>query len=249
MPKHAGGRPTKLTEEMTEQICEAISLGMPDRYVADLVGVEYSTLFRWKQKPAFANAIKTAVATRQLVRLKRVESAEPGWQAASWSLERQCPERFARPEIQIQIANQQVSIRDASPNPFLSSEAEIAFIKQIVDEQPEEVDHSPPQLEPVPDIDLAEQRERDRKQIEEWRHGPVYEKPRLMPPSEPPAPSEPVNPKLQSVRLPNQQELAAMREDAARAAKVQAGDQKRMWVAGKPTPETRGDVQPMNGVY
>jgi DNA invertase Pin-like site-specific DNA recombinase len=80
MPKHAGGRPAKLTEEMTKRIVEGISLGMTDEAVANLIGIEHSTLFRWKQKPKFAAAIKTA--TRQLVRLRRIENAAPGWQSA-----------------------------------------------------------------------------------------------------------------------------------------------------------------------
>jgi hypothetical protein len=94
------------------------SLVLPDKSVADLIGVEPSTLFRWKQRPAFANAIKSAVAARQLGRLRKVENAEPGWQSACWALERHLPERFARPEVQIPISNQQqVNIRGGSEAP------------------------------------------------------------------------------------------------------------------------------------
>jgi hypothetical protein len=71
-PKHPGGRPSKRTPEITEQICEAISYGLTDEEVAAKVGIDDSTLTCWKKIPEFSGAIKKAVATRKLARLKRI---------------------------------------------------------------------------------------------------------------------------------------------------------------------------------
>jgi hypothetical protein len=101
-PKHPGGRPSKRTPEITDQICEAISYGLTDEEVAALVGIDDSTLTRWKKDPQFCGAIKRAVAKRKLDRLKRIERAEPGWQATAWFIERQYPKGFSRPEVQLQ---------------------------------------------------------------------------------------------------------------------------------------------------
>jgi integrase len=57
-PKHPGGRPTKRTPEITDQICEAISYGLTDEEVAAMVGIDDSTLTRWKKDPEFCGAIK-----------------------------------------------------------------------------------------------------------------------------------------------------------------------------------------------
>ena len=99
--RHPGGRPTKRTAKMTEQICEGISYGLTDEEVAALVGIDDSTLTRWKKEPEFSGAIKKAVATRKLGRLKRIEKGEPGWQGTAWAMERQYPEQFGPPLVQL----------------------------------------------------------------------------------------------------------------------------------------------------
>jgi hypothetical protein len=99
-PKHPGGRPSKRTPEITDQICEAISYGLTDEEVAALVGIDDSTLTCWRKIPEFSGAIKKAVALRKLNRLKRIEKGEPGWQGTAWAMERQYPDQFSAPEVQ-----------------------------------------------------------------------------------------------------------------------------------------------------
>src|SRR3984893_137607 len=101
-PKHPGGRPTKRTPEITDQICEAISYGLTDEEVAAMVGIDDSTLTRWKKDSEFCGAIKKAVAMRKLDRLKRIEKGEPGWQGTAWTMEHLSPKEFSRPEVQLQ---------------------------------------------------------------------------------------------------------------------------------------------------
>jgi len=50
-PKHPGGRPTKRTSEITEQICAAISYGLTDEEVAAMVGIDDSTEVRIPPSP------------------------------------------------------------------------------------------------------------------------------------------------------------------------------------------------------
>ena len=102
--KHPGGRPTKRTPEITARIVEAISFGLTDEEAAALVGIDDDTLTQWRKIPEFSGALKTAVATRKLARLKRIEAGAPGWQGVAWALERQYPERFARPEVQFNLS-------------------------------------------------------------------------------------------------------------------------------------------------
>jgi hypothetical protein len=243
------GRNSKLTETVVEKILGSIRLGETERYSCSKAGVSYEAFRVWRNKSPKHNVrVDEALEEWVNVHLANIDKqAKRNFGASIWRLKTRFPERFADPNVLIQLAQiNATKAVEANRSPFVD-EKELQFIRAIVDAQPNEIEDSPPPLEAVPDVDLVKQLERDRQQIEEWRHGPP--KPQLMPPSDPPPPSEPVNPKLQSVRLPNQQELAAMREDAARAAKVQSGDQKRLWVAGKPTPESRGGPQPFDGVY
>jgi hypothetical protein len=92
-----------LAEPTEYQICEAISYGLTDEEVAALVGIDDSTLTRWKKDPEFCGAIKSAVAARKLVRLKRIESGESGWQGTAWAMERQFPDQFSAPEVQLRL--------------------------------------------------------------------------------------------------------------------------------------------------
>jgi hypothetical protein len=70
--------------------------------VAARVDIDDSTLTFCKKIPEFSGAIKKAVVTRKLARLKRIESGEPGWQGTAWAMERQYPKEFSRPEVQLQ---------------------------------------------------------------------------------------------------------------------------------------------------
>jgi hypothetical protein len=68
--RHSEGRPTKKTPELVAQISEAISFGLTDTEVCDLVRIEPDTLRAWKDDFAFFGQIKSAVAARLVRRLQ-----------------------------------------------------------------------------------------------------------------------------------------------------------------------------------
>ena len=130
--KHPGGRPTKRTPEITARIAEAISFGLSDEETAGLVGIDDDTLTQWRKIPEFSGAIKSAVANRKLARLKRIEAGEPGWQGTAWAMERQYPERFAKPEIQL---NLNCASRESQKREHMQSwlQSVMPTVQQIVD--------------------------------------------------------------------------------------------------------------------
>jgi hypothetical protein len=77
------------------------SYELTDEEVAALVGIDDLTLTRWKKDPEFCRAIKRAQAMRLLIRLKRFEKGESGWQGTAWAMERQDPERFGSHEARL----------------------------------------------------------------------------------------------------------------------------------------------------
>jgi hypothetical protein len=114
--KHAGGRPSKRTPALVAKIAEANSYGLCDQEAVDIVKISIDTLWEWRKIPEFSEALKSAISTRKLVRLRRIDSGAPGWQGTAWIMERCFPLEYSRPEIQL---NQQLSINVADkPAPF-----------------------------------------------------------------------------------------------------------------------------------
>jgi hypothetical protein len=101
------GRPTKLTPELTQLICENIELGLSYDLSSQAVGISRVTFSDWMKNGAagteerfidFYNAVKAAEATCAKNCLTRIRSqAESGSLAAdTWLLERRYHEDYGR---------------------------------------------------------------------------------------------------------------------------------------------------------
>src|SRR5215510_4008876 len=99
------GRPTLYTPELANRLADHIAAGLTDEEAAALEDISYDCINRWRKgNREFCEAVKKAEAQRLLLRLKRIEAGEQGWQGTAWALERLYPHRFARPEVMNQIA-------------------------------------------------------------------------------------------------------------------------------------------------
>lgn len=66
-PKHAGGRPTDYRVEYCDQVEEAMGIGFSLTAFAGMIGVNKSTICRWKEAyPEFCDAVTRATAKRML---------------------------------------------------------------------------------------------------------------------------------------------------------------------------------------
>ena len=101
------GRPTKLTQDMTKRLCEAIKLGMSRERAAWFVGITRQTLQNWLKMAEgrksgkyvdFFDSLKKAEADAIAVNLKNLHTAAQGgaWQASAWMLERRYPREYGR---------------------------------------------------------------------------------------------------------------------------------------------------------
>jgi hypothetical protein len=100
------GRPTKLTPEIQDAICNVIQSGCFLETAAIMVGLDKTTLFRWLKRGAkegsgkfreFRTAIRKAMAhaeVRDLIKLQK--AGDKNWQAIAWRLERRYPKRWGR---------------------------------------------------------------------------------------------------------------------------------------------------------
>lgn len=100
------GRPTKLTPEVQEQICQAVRAGNYLDIAASLVGINRRTLHDWLRRGAraksgiyrdFSHAVEKALAQAEARDVLRIDKAgEKNWQAIAWKLERRFPKRWGR---------------------------------------------------------------------------------------------------------------------------------------------------------
>ena len=104
--KHAGGRPTKLTPELSKQICDYVRMGNYVETAAALAGISKDSLYRWLKKGAvaksgllkgFSDAVQKAQAEAEARDVGLIgKAAKDQWQAAAWRLERKFPDRWGR---------------------------------------------------------------------------------------------------------------------------------------------------------
>lgn len=99
-------RPSKLTPELTDRICELLEKGMPIRLICDAVGISDTRFYDWMQKGedgkaefrefrGRVNTSKSKVIEDYLDRLKGY-SENGSVYATTWFLERRCPEEFGK---------------------------------------------------------------------------------------------------------------------------------------------------------
>jgi hypothetical protein len=100
------GRPSKLTKEVAERICNAVQVGNHYCAAAAYGGITYQTLREWLKKGEkqragefrdFLDAMKKAEADAEIALVAAWRSsAGKNWLAAAAFLERRYPERWAR---------------------------------------------------------------------------------------------------------------------------------------------------------
>tara|TARA_Y100000310_G_C20595134_1_gene770118 strand:+ start:448 stop:1005 length:558 start_codon:yes stop_codon:yes gene_type:complete len=141
--KHAGGRPTKLTDELKNIIVQSVTIGVPLDTAASLAGISQSTLRLWAARGRheldrvngngrrrilqieeiyveFSEALRKAIGLAVLQRVKNIQDAE-AWQSDAWWLERRYPEEFGRREA--------LEVTGANKGPV---EVEVTSISQVV---------------------------------------------------------------------------------------------------------------------
>ncbi len=117
-------RPTKLTLETTEKLCEAIRLGSTYELACNFAGISYDVFNLWRNLGRdaksgkyfeFFNIIKKAEGDATNKWLGHIEDAaqDGNWQAAAWKLERRYPDSYGK-RIKQQVQSQNVEIDIAS---------------------------------------------------------------------------------------------------------------------------------------
>jgi len=122
-----GGRPTDLTQELQDKLCNLLRAGNYVEPAAASLGIRKSTLYKWLRrggvewkhqhkggKPnkreliylSFVDAVEKAQGQAEARDVAlTAKAAESQWQAAAWRLERKFPERWGR-KVQAEIVSE-----------------------------------------------------------------------------------------------------------------------------------------------
>lgn len=116
-------RPTRLTQQLVEQAVELWKRGYMMEEIHTVLDIPRRTWYGWLQRGrdgkqpyvALVDAFEQARVQRRIELLRKVEAAaDKHWQAAAWILEREWPERYARPELRLKYVDEPVDIVDDS---------------------------------------------------------------------------------------------------------------------------------------
>jgi transposase len=114
--KKRRGRPTKLTPELQEKICNILNGGNHIITACDYIGISEKTFYHWLQRgernapsdqaggySEFYQAVKKARARAEVISVARIRQAgdEGNWQAHAWFLERSNPKRWGRRNLEL----------------------------------------------------------------------------------------------------------------------------------------------------
>jgi transposase len=110
------GRPTKLTDELRDEIVALVEVGNFPETAAEACGVDRSTFYRWKNRGDdgeepyrdFCDAIARARAKAKVDLLATVQthaSLPKGGAHAQWLLEKLDRDRFG-PQVRVMVANE-----------------------------------------------------------------------------------------------------------------------------------------------
>lgn len=116
------GRKTKLNNEVSGIICQAIELGMTYKLAASYAGISETTFYAWLERGTkedeglfseFLKSVKKAESKGALANLAIIQkkAKEGCWQASAWILERRHNFTLKQdPLVEIQIDNSEISV-------------------------------------------------------------------------------------------------------------------------------------------
>lgn len=143
---------SKLTDEVQQKICNAVSSGQTFECAASLVGIDRHTLNDWRQRGQqepdsrygeFNRALEAALLASETMMVHKILS-DPDWKAAKWILKNRFPDRYreryelsgaAGAPIQLEHSGKQFTLTvvcpppppDAKPKPKEPAEAAGAY--------------------------------------------------------------------------------------------------------------------------
>jgi hypothetical protein len=106
--KRGRGRPTKRTPQLEKALMTAIGTGAPYRIACMACGISEDVFANWRRADlVFAEQVERVAGQTALRLLQKIEAqGKENFSACAWLLERRFPESFSRPEVQLNLIQQ-----------------------------------------------------------------------------------------------------------------------------------------------
>ncbi len=131
-------RPTDLTPELADKLCDLVRGGLPLSKAAEHEGISYRTLCRWQKREdgayaGFCHSLKRARAEAQVLWVGAIARGEDGWQSRAWLLERSDPKNWGR-RMEMKA---KVETKDTTPEQYvkMTREQKIAAHAAAIEEE------------------------------------------------------------------------------------------------------------------
>lgn len=132
------GRPTRLTPELQDRICEHLLKCIPVRTALQLADVPERDYYFWLEKAEegsklhqdFLQSVKRASAAAESDTLKSLQTTSKGWERYAWVLERRFKDEWAKTQ-NINSRNENINT-NTDPIAELAKTVPTEKIRQIV---------------------------------------------------------------------------------------------------------------------
>jgi len=122
-PRHAGGRPTKCTPEVTDAIMAFVAEGLPFRTACEAAGVSERDGLNWRtwgeagRAPynEFFRAYAHATAIGEVTLFRKALAGEKGSSQATWLLERRFRDQYGPPRVEPVASEVKIVIEGGLP--------------------------------------------------------------------------------------------------------------------------------------
>jgi hypothetical protein len=106
------GRPSKRTPQLEKALLAAIRTGAPYRIACMACGISDDAFTNWRRAdPIFSEQVEKASGQTALRLLKKIEAqGRENFSACAWLLERRFPESFSRPEVQLNLIQNNMTL-------------------------------------------------------------------------------------------------------------------------------------------
>lgn len=107
-------RPPSISKARVNQIAEVLLYGFSDEEIAEMFGISSKTIQRMRAG-RYCPAIKRAELSRKALYIRRItEGKRADWPRWAWFLERRFPLQFAKPEIQLSVINNAMTVNNTA---------------------------------------------------------------------------------------------------------------------------------------
>jgi hypothetical protein len=165
LERRGPGRPTRLDQDLKDNICSLLTLGVSVASVCDALNLSESRYYEWQKKNAIFREETARAKVIGKIKLVREIAADRDWRAKSWLLSVIWPNEFGktadRPLEGVEPEDKRISVGIYFPKDFDPAVAGKFPLRKPAEEQPEQAvqmryNHWTRRVEPIENDEISD---------------------------------------------------------------------------------------------